>query len=68
MPFNLRAVSMVSPSRQDLVRSQETMQLYLVDASGYINSCLGKLKVGGLSRSDVLQMLQQKIGVYVKTQ
>jgi polysaccharide export outer membrane protein len=55
---------MVSPSRQDLVRSQETMQLYLVDASGYIESpVLGKLKVGGLSRSDVLQMLQQKIGL-----
>lgn len=67
MPFNLRSISMVSPSRQDLVRSQETMQLYLVDATGSIEfPVLGKLKVGGLSRSEVLGMLQQKIEVYVK--
>jgi polysaccharide export outer membrane protein len=43
------------------------MQLYLVDAAGSIEfPVLGKLKVGGLSRSAVLQMLQQKIGVYIK--
>ena len=67
MPFNLKSVSMVTPSRQDLVRSQETMQLYLVDAVGAIEfPVLGKLKVSGLSRTEVLQMLQQKIGVYIK--
>lgn len=67
MPFNLKSVSMVNPSRQDLVRSQETMQLYLVDASGSIEfPVLGKLKVSGLSRTEVLQMLQKKIGVYIK--
>ncbi len=67
MPFNLKSVSMVNPSRQDLVRSQETMQLYLVDANGSIEfPVLGKLKVSGLSRTEVLQMLQQKIGVYIK--
>lgn len=66
-PFNLKSVSMVSPSKQDLVRSQETMQLYLIDASGFIEfPVLGKLKVGGMSRSEVLQMLQQKIAVYIK--
>lgn len=67
MPFNLKSVSMVNPSRQDLVRSQETMQLYLVDAGGAIEfPVLGKLKVSGLSRTEVLQMLQKKIGVYIK--
>ncbi|MFV5702409.1 polysaccharide biosynthesis/export family protein [Flavobacterium sp. XS2P12] len=67
LPFNLKSVSMVSPSRQDLVRSQETMQLYLVDANGFMEfPVLGKLKVSGLSRTEVLQMLQQKIGVYIK--
>ena len=67
MPFNLKSVSMVNPSRQDLVRSQETMQLYLVDAVGAIEfPVLGKLKVSGLSRTEVLQMLQKKIGVYIK--
>lgn len=67
MPFNLKSVSLVSPSRQDIVRSQETMQLYLIDANGFIEfPVLGKLKVSGLTRSEVLQMLQQKIGVYIK--
>ena len=67
MPFNLKSVSMVSPSKQDLVRSQETMQLYLTDAAGFIEfPILGKLKVSGLTRSEVLQLLQQKIGVYIK--
>ena len=66
-PFNLKSVSMVSPSKQDLVRSQETMQLYLTDANGFIEfPVLGKLKVGGMSRSEVLQLLQQKIAVYIK--
>jgi polysaccharide export outer membrane protein len=66
-PFNLKSVSMVSPSKQDLVRSQETMQLYLIDANGFIEfPVLGKLKVGGMSRSEVLQLLQQKIAVYIK--
>jgi polysaccharide export outer membrane protein len=68
MPFNLKSVSMVSPSKQDLVRSQETMQLYLTDSAGFIEfPILGKLKVSGLTRSEVLQLLQQKIGVYIKT-
>jgi polysaccharide export outer membrane protein len=67
MPFNLKSVSMVSPSKQDLVRGQETMQLYLADANGFIEfPVLGKLKVSGLTRSEVLQLLQQKIGVYIK--
>jgi polysaccharide export outer membrane protein len=67
MPFNLKSVSMVSPSKQDLVRGQETMQLYLTDANGFIEfPILGKLKVSGMSRSELLQLLQQKIGVYIK--
>ena len=46
---------------------QQTMQLYLVDASGTIDfPILGKLKISGMTRSEVLQMLQQKIGVYIK--
>jgi polysaccharide export outer membrane protein len=66
-PFNLKSVSIVNPSKQDLVRGQETMQLYLVDASGYIEfPVLGKIKVGGLSRTAVLEMLQQKIELYIK--
>lgn len=67
MPFNLQSVSVQNPGRLDAVTGQQTMQLYLVDADGSIEfPVLGKLKVSGLSRSEVLQMLQQKIGVYIK--
>jgi polysaccharide export outer membrane protein len=51
----------------DAVGGQETMQLYLVDANGTIDfPVLGKLKVGGLTRSAVLQLFQEKIGAYIK--
>ncbi|MBF4470436.1 polysaccharide biosynthesis/export family protein [Flavobacterium sp. HJJ] len=67
IPFNLRTVSMVSPSRQDISRGQETMQLYLVDSNGNIEfPVLGKLNVGGYSRTDVQKMLHDKIAVYIK--
>jgi polysaccharide export outer membrane protein len=67
MPFNLKSISVQNPGRLDAVTGQQTMQLYLVDADGFIEfPVLGKIKVSGLSRSELLQMLQQKIGVYIK--
>lgn len=67
MPFNLKSISVQNPGRLDAVTGQQTMQLYLVDANGFIEfPVLGRLKVSGLSRSEVLEMLQQKIRVYVK--
>jgi polysaccharide export outer membrane protein len=66
-PFNLSVASVATPGRQDLARGQETMQLYLVDASGSIDfPVLGKLKVGGLARSAVVQLFKEKIGIYIK--
>jgi polysaccharide export outer membrane protein len=67
MPFNLHSVSIQNPGNLNAISGQPTMQLYLVDAVGFIEfPVLGKLKVGGLSRSEVLKMLQQKTGVYIK--
>jgi polysaccharide export outer membrane protein len=67
IPFNLASVSTQSPGKMDISMGQQTMQLYLVDASGTIDfPILGKLKISGMTRSEVLQMLQQKIGVYIK--
>jgi polysaccharide export outer membrane protein len=67
MPFNLASVSVQSPGQISAAIGQQTMQLYLVDAFGFIEfPILGKLKVGGLVRSQVLEMLQQKIGAYIK--
>ena len=67
MPFNLSSVSVQNASNLNSAMGQQTMQLYLVDAYGSIEfPVLGKLKVSGLSRTEVLQKLQQKIGVYIK--
>jgi polysaccharide export outer membrane protein len=65
MPFNLQSVSVQSTGRGG--SGTQTVQLYLVDADGCIEfPILGKLKVSGLGRSEVLQILQKKIGVYIK--
>ncbi|WP_289662491.1 polysaccharide biosynthesis/export family protein [Flavobacterium panacagri] len=67
IPFNLKTVSVSGNNRLDLARSQETVQLYLVDNTGNIEfPVLGKIHVGGLSRTEVLQFLQSKIENYIK--
>ena len=67
-PFNLRSISIEeSGARQNVVAGQQSNQLYLVDALGSIDfPILGKLKVGGLTRTEVLKTLQAKIGAYIK--
>lgn len=67
VPFNLMAVSVESPVRPYMVSGQQMNLMYLVDTNGTIDfPVLGKLKVGGLTRSEVLKMLKSKIGVYIK--
>jgi polysaccharide export outer membrane protein len=67
MPFNLASISIQSPGKLDAPTGQQTMQLYLVDANGTIDfPILGKLKISGLTRSEVLSMLQEKIAMYIK--
>jgi polysaccharide export outer membrane protein len=64
-PFNLTSF-VASASRPDL-GGQQSSQLYLVDASGMIEfPVLGKIKVSGLTRAEVLQLFKEKIGVYIK--
>lgn len=67
IPFNLRTYSVSTNNRLDIAQGQQTVQLYLVDQSGSIEfPVLGKLKLGGLTRTEALQLLQTKIGVYIK--
>ncbi len=67
MPFNLSTVAVNSASNPNVYRGQETIQPYLVDAKGNIQfPVLGELHVGGLSRTEVLTLLQSKIGAYIK--
>jgi len=51
----------------NVARGLETIQAYLVDAQGTIDfPVLGKIKVSGLTRSEVLQLFQEKIEKYIK--
>lgn len=67
IPFNLTTVSTPSLANPSIISGQQTIQSYLVNAGGTIDfPVLGKLKVSGLTRTEVLKMLQDKIGAYIK--
>ncbi len=67
IPFNLSTISVPSNYSINASRGQETMQSYLVDASGTIDfPILGKITVGGLSRSELMKVLETKIAQYIK--
>jgi polysaccharide biosynthesis/export protein len=64
-PFNLS--SFQSKTSQMLSPSTDPSQLYLVDSNGIIEfPTLGKLKLGGLSRTEAINMLQEKLKSYIK--
>lgn len=69
--FNLPVVSVTGTTtftnNIDAVSSQQRYQTYLVDNKGYIQfPVLGKLKVSGLTRTQVLDMLNEKLSEYIK--
>jgi polysaccharide biosynthesis/export protein len=68
VPFNLSTIiTPLTTNNMMIPRGQETMQSYLVDTTGSIDfPVLGKLKVGGLSRSELMQLLETKISKYIK--
>lgn len=67
LPFNLMSVTMPNTANLQAATGQQTNQSYLVDRSGNIEfPILGKLQVGGLTRTELLQLLKDKIGVYIK--
>ena len=67
IPFNLKTYSASANNKLDITRGQETVQLYLVDQSGNIEfPVIGKLKISGLTRTEVLKLLQEKISAYIK--
>ena len=67
-PFNLTATgSMGLPSGSSQGASQSSQQTYLVDNEGTINfPVLGTLKVGGLTKKEVEQMIVEKLKPYIK--
>ncbi len=65
--FNLNPIKLTNPAKLDLSSGQQINQLYLVNEAGYINfPVLGKMKVSGLTRTELLKTLEEKIGVYIK--
>ncbi|MEZ0130972.1 polysaccharide biosynthesis/export family protein, partial [Flavobacterium sp. LBUM151] len=67
LPFNLSTISTQNDSNLQAATGQRTIQSYLVDKSGNIEfPVLGKLQIGGLTRTQALQLLKEKISVYIK--
>ncbi len=47
--------------------SQQNGSSYLVDVNGYVNfPVLGSLKIGGLTRTELMKMLTDKVSQYIK--
>src|SRR5690349_5084487 len=66
IPFNLNSAAVPNPSNLQASVGQQVMQFYLVDSNGNIEfPVLGKLHVGGMTRTEVLQSLKDKIGFYI---
>ena len=67
IPFNLSTISIPTAGTVNAAQGQLTMQSYLVDAAGTIDfPVLGKLSVGGLSRTEIMQLLESRISKYIK--
>ncbi len=65
-PFNLPVVAYLSPNSDKLYQTP-TFQPYLVDVNGFINfPVLGKVKIGGLKKSEALAHLKSLLDVYLK--
>lgn len=67
--FNLSSISLPNSigGINSAFRGQEVMQYYLVDSDGYIDfPVLGRVNVGGQTRSEVMQFLKTSISKYIK--
>ena len=65
-PFNLPLVSYATPG-SDQLYSAPTLQSYLVDINGNINfPVIGTIKLAGLSKSQAIKYLNDKLEPYLK--
>jgi polysaccharide export outer membrane protein len=65
-PFNLPIISYTSPGEEKL-NTTPTMQPYVVDVNGEINfPILGKIKIGGLKKSEAVALIKEKLQPYLK--
>ena len=65
-PFNLPIISYSSPGEEKL-STTPTMQPYVVDVNGEINfPIIGKIKIGGLKKSEAVTLIKEKLQPYLK--
>lgn len=65
-PFNLPLVSYATPGSDQLYASP-TLQSYLVDVNGLIDfPIIGEIKLAGLSKSEAIKLIDQKLKPYLK--
>lgn len=65
-PFNLPIISYSSPGEEKL-STTPTMQPYVVDVNGDINfPIIGKIKIGGLKKSEAAALIKEKLQPYLK--
>lgn len=66
-PFNLTVQSSVNVARSTSLTQQPTLQQYLVSNDGTIDfPVLGRLQVGGLTKSQTEDLIREKLGAYLK--
>jgi polysaccharide biosynthesis/export protein len=67
LPFNITTAAIPTAGNASTVTGQQSLQYYLVDKNGNIDfPILGKLQVGGQSRTKVMDQLRTAIGAYIK--
>jgi polysaccharide export outer membrane protein len=63
LPFNLPQIQ----GNYNLDESQSNIKTYLIDNDGFIEfPVIGKVKLGGLSRSEAINVLKDKVSFYIK--
>ena len=63
VPFNLPQIQ----GNYELNQSQSNIKTYLIDNDGFIEfPVVGKVKLGGLTRSQAISLLVEKISVYIR--
>lgn len=65
-PFNLTTENIPTTLNQSSI-GQRQQQLYLVDKNGMVDfPVLGQLKFGGLTKTEVVKQLKEKLALYIK--
>ena len=66
-PFNLTVQSPINVARTNTLTQQPSLQQYLVNNDGTIDfPKLGRIKVGGLTKSEAEDLIREKLGKYLQ--